>query len=310
MISKAKMPRREFRDFDKITLTSMNNIYDICYTQTRNTKNNITLLDKDHYIVNSTGEVIDCKHIEHRGENLAQVRASLNRLCEYINTNVTNASEWLWVTLTYKDNMRDTKQLYLDMDKFTKRIRYQYKNYKIKYIYCMEPQRRGAWHCHALIGFDREAPFIPNATIEKLWGKGFTKTKSLNGIDNIGIYLCAYLGDLDLSLDEAQEFSKKAPMSLLNEKLKYIANIDGKDLEVPKAIIKGGRLNMYPPKFNIYRISRDIKKPVKEVMSYREAKEKIGLEHQPIHANSFLISDKDKDFENIIAHEYYNTKRA
>ena len=67
----------------------MNNIFEICYVKRRNNKSNITLLDKDHYIVNATGEVIDCNHIENRSQNLSQVRQSLNRLCGYINTNVT-----------------------------------------------------------------------------------------------------------------------------------------------------------------------------------------------------------------------------
>ena len=45
-------------------------------------------------------------------------------------------------------------------------------------------------------------------------------------------------------------------------------------------------------------------------MSYKEAKEKIGLEHLPIHANNYLVYDNANDFQNIIAHEYYNIKRA
>ena len=31
---------------------------------------------------------------------------------------------------------------------------------------------------------------------------------------------------------------------------------------------------MYPPKFNLYRISRGIKKPIKEYLGYHVAKEK------------------------------------
>lgn len=66
---------------------------------------------------------------------------------------------------------------------------------------------------------------------------------------------------------------------------------------------------MYPPNFNLYRISRGIKKPVKEYMSYKMAKEKVGS-NQPTYSSAIMISDNDNNFTNIIVYESYNTKRT
>ena len=65
---------------------------------------------------------------------------------------------------------------------------------------------------------------------------------------------------------------------------------------------------MYPPKFNLYRISRGIKKPVKEYMTYKQAKEKVGLA-QPTYTSSLILTDTDSDFSNVIVYESYNIKR-
>ena len=182
-----------------ITFKEMGNIYEIDYCSRRNIIPNIRLLDKDHYLNIKTGEVIDCKHIENRSENKFQVGQSLKRLRDLINTNVVDTRYWKWITLTYAKNMTDTKQLYRDFQKFMQKIRYRFNKFNIEYIIACEPQARGAWHIHLLLGFDKIAPFIPNATIEEIWGNGFTKTTQLDNIDNVGAYLTAYLGDMELT---------------------------------------------------------------------------------------------------------------
>ena len=66
---------------------------------------------------------------------------------------------------------------------------------------------------------------------------------------------------------------------------------------------------MYPPNFNLYRISRGIKKPIKEYMSYKKAKEKVGSA-QPTYTSSICLTDIDNKFSNIISYESYNIKRS
>lgn len=285
---------------DLVCVKKMNHIYEICYLEHRNNKNPIQLLDKDNYVLLSTGEVKECNHIENRAENKLQVSQSLKRLRDYINTNVVNVNHCKWITLTYAENMTDTKRLYSNFKNFVKRFKYKYGHFE--YIVACEPQGRGAWHCHCIIIFDKNAPFIPNKEIENLWGHGFTKTNKLDDIDNIGAYLTAYLGDMELSSCEENNVEFK------DCDIKEVTEIGNMKLKTPKKFVKGGRLCMYPPKFNIYRISRGIKKPEKEYYSYHVIKEKAGL-RLPTYSKAIQLTDIEKNFSNKIIYEYYNTKR-
>lgn len=290
---------------DLVSLKTMGHIYEICYLQKKNNQIKTQLIDKDHYMYLDTGEVFECNHIGNRAESKFQVGQSLKRLRDYINTNVVEPNKCKWVTLTYAKNMQDTKKLYNDFKNFIRRFKDQYGH--IEYIVAMEPQARGSWHCHCIIIFDTVAPFIPNATIEKLWQQGFTKTTKLDDIDNIGAYLTAYLGDMEFTEENILELQKQG-LNVSQMALKEVNEIEGIKLKEPKSFIKGGRLYMYPPKFNLYRISRGIKKPKKEYYSYHVAKEKAGL-RLPTYSKGIKLSDTDNSFFNIIIYEYYNTKR-
>lgn len=292
---------------DLVSLKTMGHIYEICYFQKKNDKIIVQLLDKDHYMYLDTGEIFECNHIANRAENKFQVGQSLKRLRDYINTNVVEPNKCKWITLTYKKNMTDSKQLYSDFKRFMTRFKRRFKEYGIEYIAACEPQARGCWHMHLIIIFDRVAPFIPNATIEVLWEQGFTKTTKLDDIDNIGAYLTAYLGDMEFTEENIQELQKQG-LKVSQMALKEVNEIEGIKLKEPKSFIKGGRLYMYPPKFNLYRISRGIKKPIKEYYSYHVAKEKAGL-RLPTYSKGIRISDTEKNFDNMIIYEYYNTKR-
>lgn len=283
-----------------VSVKKMNNIYELCYCQHKNNKIYTKLLDKDNYVILDTGEIKKCNHIENRSQNKLQVSQSLKRLRDYINTNVVDVSCCKWITLTYAENMTDETRLYKDFKNFIKRFKYKYGHFE--YIVACEPQGRGAWHCHCIIIFNKIAPFIPNKEIESLWRQGFTKTNKLDDIDNIGAYLTAYLGDLELNscLELNIPFNEKD--------IKEVTEIGNSSLKSPKKFIKGGRLCMYPPNFNIYRISRGIKKPIKEYLSYHVIKEKIG-QAQPTFSKGILLTDLDNNFSNKIIYEYYNTKR-
>ena len=308
LIKKEELHNYSIGREDLVSLKSMGNIYEICYLQKKNCKVTTQLLDKDHYFNIDTGEVFECNHIVNRSENKFQVGQSLKRLRDYINTNVVEPNNCKWVTLTYADNMQDTKKLYNDFKRFMTRFKRRFKEYKIEYIVACEPQARGAWHMHLIIIFDRVAPFISNATIEVLWEQGFTKTTKLENIDNIGAYLTAYLGDMEFTEENINEL-KKQGFNLSHLSLKEVNEIEGIKLKEPKSFIKGGRLYMYPPNFNLYRISRGIKKPKKEYFSYHVAKEKAGL-RLPTYSKGFTLSDTENSFTNKIIYEYYNTKRS
>lgn len=290
-----------------VTFKTMGNIYEIDYCSRKNYAPTIQLLDKNHYVDLKTGEVKDCKHIENRSQNKFQVGQSLKRLRDLINTNVTIPNNWKWITLTYKDNMQDTKRLYNDFKRFMTRFRRKFHSFDIDYIIACEPQARGAWHIHLLLGFNKTAPFIPNATIEKLWEQGFTKTTKLDNIDNVGAYLTAYLGDMELNQENITILTKNGVEVSKND-LKEVNEIDGIKLKEPKSFIKGGRLYLYPPKFNLYRASRGIKKPLVEKIPYYDAKKKVGS-LKPTYTSCINITDTDNNFSNQYYYEYYNRVR-
>ncbi len=155
--------------------------------------------------------------------------------------------------------MQDPNRLYQDFRKFNQRFQYYLKTHdlpKYEYISAVEPQARGAWHIHIVLIFDSEkAPFISNTVLEDLWGLGFVKIKSLQNVDNIGLYLSAYLGDMEL----ADALSNNL---LRSGKLKTFEQVNEDGTTQSKAVIKGARLRLYPPGIKLFRHSRGIKYPV------------------------------------------------
>lgn len=300
---------------DVVRIKEMGNIIELMYQEKRNKTNVIKKLNANQYVDIRTGEVKEFKHIENRAQAINDVRKSLGRLRDYINTNVTDISKCKWVTLTYKENMTDTEKLYKDFRDFNKRMKYYLskQGYKYEYIVAMEPQGRGAWHCHLLMIFDKKAPYIKNdsedpkeITMSSLWGNGYTKTKKLDGnVDNLGAYLTAYLADMELqeSADAGLiQYAVDGKYSISEVELEE----DGK--KVTKGFIKGLRMVMYPPKFNIYRCSRGIKKPMITYDSEIRAQKKISAATLTFERTINLV-DNDSDYSNTINYRYYNKIR-
>jgi hypothetical protein len=198
--------------------------------------------------------------------------------------------------------MTDTNQLYEDFKNFWKRYKYKYGK-DIDYLTVVEPQGRGAWHCHVLIRHnDVEKVYIPSKELSEIWGNGFIKVKSLQGVDNIGAYLSAYLGDVELT-----------PESFMEMKSKGVTNIEVKEVEVDgksKAFIKGGRLYMYPPGMNLYRHSRGIVFPEVEEMAYHSAKKIVGSRTPNYSRTVTIVDDEDNEkVLNTVIYEHYNMQR-
>ena len=212
--------------------------YELCYSQCRNCnidrKFPIKWLDKDRYINLYTLEVKERKSIKNRSENKKELARTFRSIRDYINTNVVDIDKCKWVTLTYKENMTNTEQLYKDNDKFMKRFRYKYGK-DVQYIMVCEPQSRGAWHSHIIFIFNNKAPYIPNEEMENLWGHGFTKTRKINNIDNLGLYFTACLSDLEL------EEVKENNIEYKESDIKEVYELNGEILEKPKYFVKGAR---------------------------------------------------------------------
>lgn len=281
-----------------VKVTTSGNIVEVFYSKRKSTGNNIIKLSNNEYIDISTGEIKEYKHTENRSQSKNELRKTFKKIRDVINCNVSNPQNCKWVTLTYKENMQDTVRLYKDVERFIKRLRYVYG--KFEYIQVAEPQGRGAWHLHMIMIFNTKAPFIDNKKMSDIWGHGYTDTQKLDNVDNIGAYLSAYLGDI--SMDDIN----KDPMNNI-ELINKCIGLEVKEVD-GKKYIKGGRLHMYPTKFNIYRCSRGVKRPTVEKMYEKEAQKKVSAATLT-YEKTIQITDDD-GFNNVLNYRYYNMKKS
>ncbi len=207
----------------------------------------VRIADKVEYVDRETGEVTetfsgtaDCEELrsvrfvrkddgltyigrvrsKSRMSNMRSVRNRCNEFKWLVRANERYAR--LFLTLTYAENMTDTHILYEDFRCFWQKLKRRFR-WVSGYLVAFEPQDRGAWHAHVILLSNRKA-FISNRVIHRLWGHGFTKTKSCQSVRMLGEYLTSYL---------------------VNVK-------DGNDTK------KGARLSMYPANFQFLRHSRGI----------------------------------------------------
>lgn len=258
---------------------------------------NIRKISKTEYVVLDTGEIHEYSLSSDRSQNVSSFKRTTRRIRDLINNNFIGSQNELFITLTYKDNVTDPKQFYGDFKRFWQRFKYRYGN-DVDYLNIVEPQERGAWHGHVLIRFnDRDSVYIPNSEIAALWGCGFTKTKRLEQVDNIGAYLSAYLADIELTDDNFLDVVCKG------------SEIVEKDVEgQKKRFVKGGRVHLYPSGMNIVRSSKGIKYPDELEMSYGETK-KITGNSTPDYSTTVTVLDDANRVLNTITYEHYNLKR-
>ena len=293
-----------------VKVTTMGNVIEVQYMSRRNNKQTVQMLPGgEQFVICSTGEVKDIEHHKTRKDNKKGLYKTFANARGVINANVTDVSKVRWCTLTYAENMTDTKRLYSDFVKFNKRFQYYCANKgysKPEYIVMMEPQGRGAWHAHLLyIWQDMKAPFIPNEEFRELWGHGFVRIKKLDNVDNVGAYLTAYLGDMELSEVNAEEFEKVTRGATIKQV--EVEEEDG--TKVTKAVLKGARLNLYPAHFKMLRCSKVVKRPVEEMM-YQDEVEKKVLGATKTFTSAVQLNDTENGFDCVIIKEQYNTVRA
>lgn len=81
--------------------------------------------------------------------------------------------------------------------------------------------------------------------------------------------------------------------------------IDEQGKRQKKAIIKGARLRLYPPGFNLYRTSRGIKRP--EVWQTTEGEAQGMIHGAPLtYEKTIAITDEAGTIKNIINYRQYN----
>lgn len=227
----------------------------------RNTKPVCKKKDKDYYEY-LDGSLKECSH-ERTPETIYKgLRSSLNKLGYIIDANFTDPSRCLFVTLTYKEKLTDLEKLDNDWENFCKRFKRKWG--KFKYIMVLEPQKRGAWHLHILMFFDEEAPDIENHSLQKVWTHGFVFVQKVTQ-NKFRFYFTKKLKTLKKQLEENDEL-----------------------------------LALFRRGMHIFRCSRGIKRPEREVMTNREAKNLVNcmtkVENESY--NGFIFDDKKQQFVN------------
>lgn len=289
-----------------VRITDMGDMHEVQYVRYRRDGLGVKKVSKDEYVDENTGEVFKAKHSSDRTGNVDGLRKTFKKLRHLINNNFFGKPNELFITLTYKENMTDVKRLYKDFEKFWKRFKYRYgKN--VDYISVVEPQARGAWHCHVLVRFnDLEKVYIKNSELADVWGFGFVTVKRIDKCDNVGAYLTAYLGDIEVCSENEEYIAAELKGGSFEYKN---IEVDGKK----KKFIKGGRLHLYPTGMNIYRSSRGIKRPATYEMNYQEFRQAAG-DAEPIYSECIVLGledgfAEDKIIEvNKIVYEHYKCK--
>ncbi len=308
-------------DLDKkVRVTDMGGIYEVmcvpCMPPEVEEGGIITKITNDIYMVNTTGELKRFKHKDKRVDNIKSLKKSMKTLRALINTNFFGErNEGFW-TLTYRDNMTDPKQLHDDFRNFWKRYkRWAKKEFgtdKFEYINVVEPQGRGAWHCHVLVKCEElERLFVPNEVLANLWGHGFVKIKGLTEVDNVGAYLSAYFADIEFSEEEKQAVGVDTGemCKMASEGLELVERVvDGQK----KKFIKGGRLHLYPTAMKFYRTTRGIKKPTVEWIKKEQFMEKVEYT-APHFCKEYEFEYKNKKNEvriGSVSYEHYNVRKS
>lgn len=98
-------------------------------------------------------------------------------------------------------------------------------------------KKDGAWHLHIIYIFESKRPYIPKKDFEKLWGLGFVNIKDLkdkNGksIDNLGMYLSAYLSSMQLEYKNNDSNKKRI---IKGSRLRTISKTDSAFTDYQKA---------------------------------------------------------------------------
>lgn len=172
------------------------------FTRKKKRKPNDEQLKTDDVVEEETEREKAVKHFFKRRDSVARTRSQIKRM---INSNPDLSK---FYTLTFKENILDVKKANKYFTKFMMKMNYHYGVFK--YISVIEFQTKrgkknhddGAVHYHFLCNL----PFLKAKKIRKLWGHGRIKIQQVDGITNLGAYVCKYL---QKEMTDERLFNKK-----------------------------------------------------------------------------------------------------
>lgn len=101
----------------------------------------------------------------------------------------------IFLTLTFKENIKDTERANREFSKFIQRFNYEITSQKksyLKYVAVIEFQKRGSIHYHVMFF---NLPFIEKIydKLNKIWPAGYFKINKADNIRDVGFYVAKYM---------------------------------------------------------------------------------------------------------------------
>lgn len=140
------------------------------------------------------------RKINSRMKSMQRARSNLRRLVD------SNVWQWIkpsgkpylpvFVTLTFKEEVRDVKIANIIFSRFIRRLNYYITGLNkghLKYVVVTEFQdfsRDGVIHYHAIFF---NLPYIFKDTLFEIWEQGFIDIKKIDHIENVGAYISKYM---------------------------------------------------------------------------------------------------------------------
>lgn len=134
-----------------------------------------------------------------RALTMQRARSKLRRLI--------SANVWRWYdsrgepirpkffTMTFKENITSLAAANKEFEKFIKRLNRHFNGREgkasLKYIVVPEFQKRGAVHYHVVFF---NLPYTKASKLDSIWNQGFIKINAIDKVDNVGAYVCKYMG--------------------------------------------------------------------------------------------------------------------
>lgn len=298
------MKKREWDGWQSdrpLSIQIAGNVIDVKQTARPPRKINVEWLDADTYVDLDTGEIKEAQRSETRGDHMSipELRRTLARMRGLINANWFGDDNERLVTVTYHQNMTDVKRLGYDLEAFVRKMKSRLGD--IKYLTAVEPQGRGAWHAHMLVKqLTANSTYLTAEMVQDIWPHGWiVDVEPMTEVDNVGAYLSAYLSNAPD--DASGEIASALPES---------------DRRVPKRVIKGARLRMYPRGTHLYRASRNLEKPLHkkmrplsaEFLDLIEGAELRYSQRLDLYTTHDEEAEQTKFYVNSIAHRCYVRK--
>ncbi len=296
---------RVIPDAEEVRITKMGQVIEVQASSMRGKGGKIKRIDKDFFVDVETGEVK--RYAKHnrksRKENYNSLQKTFRNAKEIINTNFQDVALTSWLTLTYREKMTDVKQFDKDFEAFIKRVRRRFPDRKVKYFIALEFGANGGFHCHCLLYWDGYAPTFTTELCEQLWTKGTMFEKDLkdkSSIRNIAAYLTSHLSDMPI-----EEYRRIHPRRRIEES--DIKTVQTGDQPFSyKKIIKNARLELYPPRFRIFRHSNNMKKPEVFYKSYGDIREELLNACYELAYTGTIDIHTDEDTIITQQYEYYS----